>query len=235
MSMSVEDLEAKIRTLEDQLESQEKTLRILEDVEKIKRLQRAYGYYLEHWMSQEVIDCFSDGPNVALTLAEGTYFGKDAVRKYFDHLKNRTNEFMHQVMQLSPIIDVAPDGKTAKGQWYGFGACALPIETGVIEIFMSGIYGADYVKEDGVWKFEKLRFDQVYNATPLRGWVKPERVTVVPPTQLGSVTAPDVPRTHSPRYPSGYIFPFHYRHPVTGQVTSEGARNKALDDKKKQG
>ena len=27
----------------------------------------------------------------------------------------------------------------------------------------------------------------------------------------------DVPRTFNPRYPSGYIFPFHYKHPVTGQ------------------
>jgi hypothetical protein len=30
------------------------------------------------------------------------------------------------------------------------------------------------------------------------------------------------------RYVSGYIFPFHYKHPVTGQETSENVRNSRL-------
>ena len=29
-------------------------------------------------------------------------------------------------------------------------------------------------------------------------------------------------------YPSGYIVPFHFKHPVTGNETSEKKRNKAL-------
>jgi hypothetical protein len=235
MSMSIEDLERKIKILEDQLGSQEKKLRTLEDIEKIKRLQRAYGYYLEHWMAQEVIDLFSDGPNVSLMLADGTYLGKQGVIRYFESHNNASNEFLHQVMQVSGIIDVAEDGRTAKGQWYGFGAMALTIDEGVIERFMGGIYGADYIKEDGVWKFEKLRFDQVYNATPLRGWVNPERVAIVPSEKGSVVAAADIPRSYSPRYPSGYIFPFHFKHPVTGRETSEGAHNKALEDKKAQG
>ena len=107
---------------------------------------------------------------MSLTLAVGTYLGKSGVRQYCEGHANPGNEFMHEVMQLSGIIDVSPDGETAKGQWYGFGAIAIPVEKGVVQRFFGGIYGVDYVKEDGRWKFEKLRFDQgvqLYTASGL--------------------------------------------------------------------
>jgi len=46
-----------------------------------------------------------------------------------------------------------------------------------------------------------------------------------------AITGPqaDVPRTFTPRYPSAYIFPFHYKHPVTGKKTSEDERNASID------
>jgi hypothetical protein len=39
----------------------------------------------------------------------------------------------------------------------------------------------------------------------------------------------DVPAMKGdPRFVSGYIFPFHYNHPVTGKPTSEKAKNAKL-------
>jgi hypothetical protein len=32
-----------------------------------------------------------------------------------------------------------------------------------------------------------------------------------------------------PRFPSGYIFPFHYKHPITGRKTSEDDINASLN------
>ena len=94
---------------------------------------------------------------------------------------------------------------------------------------MGGIYGCEYVKQNGAWKIKRLRFDASYTATPASGWVAPERL--VPTDTRAPLTGPqaDVPRTFSPRYPSGYIFPFHYRHPVTGKKTSEELRNSSID------
>ncbi|MFC1820529.1 nuclear transport factor 2 family protein [Thermodesulfobacteriota bacterium] len=227
--MSEEELEARIKTLENQIRAQENQLRTLQDIEEIKILQRAYGYYIEHWMSQEIIDLFSDGPDVALTLGAGTYLGKEGVIKYFEHMDGTNPEFFHQVMQLSGIVHIDPDGKRAKGRWYGWGAVAIPKEKGVKQSFFSGIYVGEYVKEDGKWKIEKLRFDQKYNATPAEGWVKPERVIKIDQQRDLPVLEPDIPRTFSPRYPSGYIFPFHYKHPVTGKETTEGARNSSIE------
>ena len=231
--MNIQELEARIKTLENQLESQEKILRTLQDIEEIKKLQRAYGYYLEHWMAQEIIDLFSDGPDVSLMLAQGAYSGKEGVIRYFERYKEPSPEFLHQVMQLSGIVNVDPDGRTANGRWYGYGAVAVPVDKQVIQRFISGIYGCEYVKENGIWKIKKLRFDQTYNATPARGWVKPEIAADAALSQ-GGFAAADIPRTFSPRYPSGYIFPFPYKHPVTGKETSEGIRNSSIEGVEKQ-
>ncbi len=220
--MNAEEMEARIKTLEHQV-------RTLADIEEIKTLQKAYGYYLEHWMSQEIVDLFSDDPDVSLTLAPGTYLGKKRIAEYFNRMKDPNPEFLHQVMQLSGIVNVDPEGTTAEGRWYGFGAVAAPADKGVREYFMGGIYGCEYVKQDGVWKIRRLRFDASYTATPASGWVAPERL--VPTDTRAPLTGPqpDVPRTFSPRYPSGYIFPFHYSHPVTGKKTSEQLRNSSID------
>lgn len=47
--MTMRELEQHIKTLESEV-------RTLKDVREIEILQRAYGYYLEHWMDEEVIE-----------------------------------------------------------------------------------------------------------------------------------------------------------------------------------
>jgi hypothetical protein len=225
--MTVKDLDARIKALEKIVESQAAEIRTLKDIEEINRLQRAYGYYLEHWMIKEIVDLFSDSPEASLTLTAGSFLGKAGIKRYFEHHKP-DNELLHQMMQLSGIVDVDPDGKTAKGRWYGFGGLAVPRGKGIKQYFMSGIYIAEYVKENGIWKFLKLQFDILYTATPLEGWVKPERMAAVGPDQPMLLVKADVPRSDLVHYPSGHITPFHYKHPVTRKKTSEDAWNAAL-------
>lgn len=231
--MSEEELRIKVHDLENQVAVLKDQIGNLQDIEEIKTLQKAYGYYLEHWMTEEVVDLFSDGPDVSLTLAAGTYLGKKGVRGYFEQLDGSDPEFLHQVMQLSGIVTVNPDGKTAKGRWYGWGVMAIPGKNGVRQTFMSGIYGGDYVKEDGVWKIQKLRFDMKTTATPARGWVKPDRLAPAELQRDVPVFKADIPRPFNTRYPSGYVYPFHYKHPVTGKKSTEDIRNSKVIDKQK--
>jgi hypothetical protein len=231
--MKTEELEAKVKTLENQvktLENQISTLQTLQDIEEIKKLQRAYGYYLEHWMYQEIIDCFSDSTDVVIDLSPmAIYVGKKSVERYFALNSEPNPEFLHQLMQLSPVIDIDPDGKTAKGRWYGYGAFAIPQDEGINESIHSGIYENEYVKEDGKWKIKKLSWRVNYSTLPGEGFVKPERVAAADPNFRGKWPEPDIlPKSFSARYPSGYIFPCHFKHPVTGKETSEEKRNLAL-------
>jgi len=225
--MSEKELEVRIKELEEQV----KSLKLLQDAEEIKKLQRAYGYYLEHWMADEVIGCFSDSPDVVLSLYEGTWLRKDSIRRYFGRDWEVTAEFLHQVMQLSPIVNVNPSGKTASGRWYSWGACAMPAGEGMRQYYMGGIYEAEYIKEGGKWKILKLAYNLQLVVPPGEGWVKPERLAKAVPGQRRRYDGPKpdiAPHGMDSRYPSGYIFPFHYRHPVTGKETSEAKRNASL-------
>lgn len=218
-----QDIEARIQALE-------KKVAILDDLEEIKKLQRSYGYYLEHWMYEEIIDCFSDRPDTVLNILAGIFEGKEGVRRYFTGEKARSTnpEVLHQIMQLSAVVDVSDDGKTACGRWYGFGAMALSVNDGVMQSMTIGIYTVEYIKEDGKWKIWKIMWNPIIIADPKVGWVKPERLAAITPETLPKPPRSDKPRNIDTRYPSGYIPPFHYRHPVTGKETSERKHNATL-------
>lgn len=230
--MNAEALGARINALEEKVAAQEKELTILKDIEAIKKLQKAYGYYVEHMMYQEIVDCFSDSPDVLLDWLEGKYRGKEGVRKYFEFMKVSPPDFRHQVMQIAGIVDIDPDGKTASGRWYAFGGIFIPGEEGPRRSFVSGIYENRYIKEDGVWKMLSIKWTIPYAVRIADGWAMPEDVNR--PYLAGEFRGPkpdiDIDREDM-RYLSGAIFPFHYRHPVTGKDTSEAARNAALKER----
>ncbi len=227
--MNSEALAARVAALEAKLAAQEKELTRLADIEAVKRLQKAYAYYVEHMMYQEIIDCFADSPDVVLDWLEGKYLGKAGVIKYFQPMKTSPRDFRHQVMPIAGIVDVAPDGRTALARWYVFGGIFLPLESGLRRSFVSGIYENGYIKEDGVWKMLSIKWTIPYAVRLQADWAMPEDVNR--PYLNGEWHGPkpdiDIDRDDL-RYLSGAIFPFHYRHPVTGKETSEAARNKAL-------
>ena len=231
--MNVEALVARIEALERQVRTQEKQLTVLQDIEAIKKLQKAYGYYVEHMMYQEIVDCFSDSPDVILDWLEGKYLGKEGVRKYFEFMKAAPPDFMHQVMQIAGIVDVDPDGKKASGRWYAFGGIFIPREGDVRRSFVSGIYENGYVKENGIWKILSIKWVRPYAVRITEEWAMPEDVNR--PHLAGQFRGPkpdiDIDRNDR-RYVSGYIFPFHYNHPVTGKGTSEGEKNARLRGQK---
>lgn len=230
-------LESIVQKQEKYIEDLEKELTRLDDIEAIKRLQKAYGYYLEHWMYEEIIDCFSDGPGVYLNWVEGVWKGKEGVRRYFTRGGNATptpSGFSHQLMPTSGLITVDSDGMTAKGRWYGFGAI-FNSEDGKVEKaeFMSGIYEVGYVKENGIWKIRSfdwiipyvVRIDGMCEGPEIRS----RRIMKDADESGAFIPDPDIPLDEKDlRYVSGYVFPFHYPHPVTGKKTSEENRNAKL-------
>ncbi len=236
--MGVKELEAKVR----ELESQVKSLQTLWDIEQIKKLQKAYGYYLINWLHEELIDCFAKRPDTLLEWPEGIFKGTDGPKRFFSQInKKKDPEFMHQMMQLSGIVDMEPDGERAKGRWWGFGAMAIPAGSmidqtggGVNQAIACGVYEIEYIKEGGTWKILKLKWVPVFNGPVGEGWVSPERrAKKKERTVLGTVAFPASWKADGPppsvnyEYPSGRVLPFHYKHPVTGKKTTEEKRNRA--------
>jgi hypothetical protein len=224
--MKSQTLDARIGPLEAEVKALRKQLQNLQDIEDIKRLQCAYGYYLEHWMADEIVDCFSDSPEVSATLVEGTYNGPEGIRRYFRPRRVVPPEFLHMVLQVSPVITLDKDGNRAKGRWYGYGTILSRPTVPLDPAYMAVIYEMDYVREDGVWKILKLRLNMHYAYTSGKVPQGPPESRDAPAERIK--LSPDVWAEYDTGYPSGYIYPFHFRHPVTGRATSEGKRNAAL-------
>jgi hypothetical protein len=221
------------KAMEAKLNALEKKVQRLDDINDITRLQRVYSYYVMHMMRDEIADCFANDKDTTLRWLEGTWKGKKGVERYFGVGTDRPEPapgFVHQVMPIAGVVDVDPDGKHAKGRWYSFGGVAVPDQkTGKTRpSIVGGLYEIDYLKENGVWKFWKI------------DWIIPLHITVSPDQwgtveELGKSVAafqapgPDVAmEENDPRFVSGYIFPFHYDHPVTGKKTSESKKNAKL-------
>ena len=206
--MTLEELEARVQTIED--------------IEAIKKLQRAYCYYLEHWQDEEIISLWSQSPNVSVEIGDsGLYTGKEGVREFFSYPSHFFTsepkpppEFLHLLMPISGIVDVDPGGKTAKGRWYGSGHLSVPRKGKVPAMISSGIWENEYVKEDGKWKFKKLLFYTIFGTPYKDGWVKtPHIERSIPKDKRPAPSNANITKT----YPSGYIFPYHYKNPVTGK------------------
>jgi hypothetical protein len=225
--MTTKDMETRLKALE-------KKVGILEDINEVKRLQRVYSYYVMHMMRDEIYNLFADHPDVRLHWLEGTWLGKEGVKNYFGVGSDRPEPppgFLHQVMPIAGVVDVTPDGKRAKGRWYSFGGVAIPNrdEPGKFNCsIVGGLYEIDYIKQNGVWKMLAIDWIIPLNIRiPSESWVPVENFVNAIRNFKGPT--PDIaPEDFDPRFVSGYIFPFHYNHPVTGQPASDKVKNTRL-------
>jgi hypothetical protein len=222
---TVEELEERIKTLETKLKSLEgleAKVRTLEDIEAIQKLQKAYGYYLEHMMVEDIVDLFADGEDVELWVTAGKFKGKDAISRLYHYIGDSfpSHEFLHQLMQLSGIVHVNPDGMTANGRWYGFGANALPLKGGKINPgWMNGVYETEYLKQNGKWKIRKLRWSMTFRASWTESFVDPSRRDDGIMDRAENRDLQISEKAEETRYPSGFICPFHFENPVSGRMT----------------
>jgi hypothetical protein len=223
LSVKVGKLEADLKARIEYDTKLEARLQKLEDVESVKKLQRAYCYYLEHWQEEEILSLFSHSPEVSVELNEtGLYKGWDEVKKSFSFPVHYTGysgektappEFLHLIMPIAGIVDIDQNGQTAKARWYSLFHGALYRGGKLRAMIGAGIWENEYIKEDGIWKFKKLFFNNIFSSPLEDGWVKTPYLPN-PPNQDRPAPGPN---THFATYPSGYIFPYHYKNPVTGK------------------
>lgn len=218
-----EDLQAEVKALKETVQKLEARLVIQEDIEAIKKLQRSYGYYLEHWEERQLAALFSKSEDVTIEInGSGEFKGQQGVRELFsfeDHYtafqgsKKAPPEYLHILIPICGIVDVDPDGKTAKGRWYGSFKGALRREGELRALIGCGIWENEYIKEDGVWKILKLLFSDIISSPLDEGWVKTPFMNNPPAT----IRPASVRLKNWEPYPSGFIFPYHYKNPVSGE------------------
>jgi hypothetical protein len=189
----------------------------IESAHDIRRLQRAYGYYLDQAMWDEMADLFTQNGTIEIGL-DGVYVGQKRIREYLYALgggrRGLKQGELKEHLQLQPVIDVAPDARTAQGRWRAF---IMSGQLGESARWGEGPYEVEYARENGVWKISKLHWYQTFIVAYDGGWAKNKDLTngIAVSKQL----PPDRPPTE--RYgvwPEVYIPPFHYRNPTTSSM-----------------
>ena len=204
---------AHAQTAEQRLATYRERVERLEDQQDIEVLQATYGYYFDKGMWSEVADLFARNGRFEYG-GRGVYVGPDRIERALllfgperlapGHLNNH--------MQLQAMITVAPDGRTAQARWQGMVMLSEPGANGQWGV---GIYENDYVKEGGVWKIAELHFYMTALTDYDAGFMK----SAIPLDGMSALFPPDEPPSERYRsFPSNYIPPFSYRHPVTGEV-----------------
>ena len=196
----------------------------VQDTSDIKRLQRAYGYYLDKADWDNVADLFADDGSIEIA-QHGVYIGKEHIRKYLYSLGNGKAGLqqgqLNEHMQLQPVVDVSDDGLTAKARWRAF---IMAGQYGKSATWGEGPYENEYVKDNGVWKIKKLHWYRTFVVPYEGGWAKNKDVAAGE-DPISKELPPDQPPTEKyGLWPDVYIPPYHYKNPVTGVDRSAGRK-----------
>src|SRR4030042_1450241 len=196
------------------LEELQARLMRLEDIKQIEKLQHTYGYYRDYGDWPKVVDLFAEKDASVEAADYGVYRGKEGVRRFYIDLlgggadKPRRPGILSIVFQLQGVVTVEPDGRTARGRWYGMGMEARPSaslhEGELRQTWIHGVYENEYGKEDGKWKIKKLHFNLTFRTPYEKGWLK---VPVIDQHGPDAIIKPDAPPTAYHPYPSGYHVP----------------------------
>ena len=206
-----ESLEERVKLLEHEIER----------LHAVREIQNLMGrYQVLHtpktfWKTPELFALKQ--PDVSVEIAMwGKMVGPDKVRQMYAGHSDREPEpggmVEHQLN--TPVIQVAKDGKTAKGLWFSCGHETYPGELDaepggkLIAHWNYGKFGADFIKEDGEWKIWHYHWLDTFFCPYDKSWVEypqPGPDVIISPPGLN----PDLPPTSR-----GTYFPDQVRRPI---------------------
>ena len=182
----------------------------IEDINAIKRLQRAYGYYFDEGLWDEMAELFSADATFEMGL-DGVYRGRERIRAYLRALgggrRGRVGGELHQHLQLMPVITVHADGRTANGTWRDL---MLIGQLGRDAYWGEGPSENAYVKEGGVWRISRVHAFRTLLVPYEGGWM--QHADVTDGVALRDALPPDAPPTVAYKpWPGAFTPPFHFR------------------------
>jgi ketosteroid isomerase-like protein len=132
------------------LKDLEKRIQAIEDLEAIKRMHQEYMSCLDSLQFAKALDFFTDDAEVEVRFSGVMKGRKNYSKIYLGTLALRKERHDgHLVAQP----DITVNGNTAKGHWIVYIFFSIP----TIQ-WVQGRHDCEYVKENGKWKFSKLKF-----------------------------------------------------------------------------
>lgn len=201
------------------------TLRVekLEGNRAVKKLQRAFGYYVDRGLWGEAADLFADDGSIEIGI-DGVYVGKDRIREYLKRLHGGQDGLVYgqlnEWVTLQPAIVVADNGKSATARWRDLGMLGQYKKHAE---WRDGIYENTYEKgADGIWRIKTLHLYVNFVVPYEKGWARLKPGEGLVRSQASIDFPPDHPpsATYQP-YPAVQVPPFQSPNPVTGKPVRE--------------
>ena len=199
--MTTKSIEERLR----HLEKLEKRVQMLEDIHLIQNLMSKERYLDEATLFDERWQLLAQKtPGVTVEIgARGVFEGLENTRKTMvlhqeqgvqnhaqamrkaypdENFSSDRAGWLQSSVLGTPVIEIAGDGKTAKGLWVAYMIASTAAADSNKPPYGHWVWwkiGADFVKEDGVWKIWHLMLDPLCAVFPKESWS--EGVLNVPP------------------------------------------------------
>jgi len=142
----------------------------LASVRAIKRLQHSWSHYADAGQWGGMAGLFT----AAGVWTDGTrnVAGQDAIRAFLGETMGGGGEGLsadrlNLRLFLSPVITLAPDGRSATGRWH---EVAMTGQAGQSAEWAGGIHVIDYVQEGGGWRIARMQYHPQYAGPYEGGW-----------------------------------------------------------------
>jgi hypothetical protein len=205
--MATENLEERIDRLEKTALNAQKMARHACDVQEISNLMGRQVYLHEAGRDPEFPETLfaRNTPGISWEVAFCGKWIDEGIRKPLDWHTNYPIGSMFEHTLASPVIEVAGDGKTAKGVWMSPGHETNRNETtGKLQAWWCwSKYGCDFVKEDGVWKLWHYHVYRVFRTPFEKSWVEYNELEMTGTDKKrreGQFGKPDLPTTYDHPY-----------------------------------
>jgi hypothetical protein len=224
LALALAPTHAQNRSLDAEVAALTARVEQLEGARAIKKLQRAFGYYVDRGLWRDAADLFSNDGSIEIGI-DGVYVGKARIEEYLRRLHGGQEGLIYgqlnEWITLQPAVFVAADGRTATARWRDH---AMLGQYKQHAEWRDGIYENSYVREGGIWKIRSLHLYVNFVAPYEAGWARLQPGEGLVQSQAAKDFPPD--RGPSARYrpfPDPNVPPFQALHPVTGMPV-KGAR-----------
>ena len=155
--------------------SLEKRIKMLEDIENIKKLIFNYTYWLDYGEVDKVIECFTEDAAMDVRVrgevkeGEGNFAfecnGKEEIDSFYRLMVHKKDLFSASHLIVNPVVDI--DGDRATGIFY-------LLETSCIARAMwgHGRYDMEFARVENKWKISHFGFLWNFHTPYSEGWDK---------------------------------------------------------------
>lgn len=208
---------AQSNTIDAEIDALTERVEKLEGTRAIKKLQRAFGFYVDRGLWNEAADLFADDGTIEIGI-DGVYVGKARIQEYLKRLHGGQDGLIYgqlnEWITLQPAINIAEDGQSGSARWRDHGMLGQYKQHAE---WRDGIYENTYVKDDGIWKIASLHLYVNFVAPYEQGWARLKPGEGLAQSETSKTFPPDHPPTAEYKpFPDTQVPPFQAPHPVTG-------------------